>query len=72
MEVPMEDVSRNDIRTLLKTFGIQADEEIMRHLFSTRQPGTLHLRITLDDLTDYGDTPPGAPLHVEVFGDVRR
>ncbi len=68
----MEDISLNDIRTLLKTFGIQANDEIVRHLISTRHPDALHLRITLDDLTDYGDTPPDTPLHVEVFGDIRR
>ena len=68
----MEDISRNDIRTLLKTFGIQADDEIMHHLISAQYPGTLHLRITLDDLTNYGDQPPAEPLHVEVEGEIRQ
>lgn len=68
----MEEISRNDIRTLLKTFGIQADDEIMHHLISAQYKGTLHLRITLDDLTNYGDQVPEKPLHVEVEGEIRQ
>ncbi|MEM5776574.1 MAG: hypothetical protein AAGU05_16340 [Anaerolineaceae bacterium] len=68
----MEDISRNDIRILLKTFGIQADDEIMHHLLSVQHKGSLHLRITLEDLTDYGGQPPAKPLHVEVEGEIRR
>ncbi len=68
----MDNTSRDDIRRLLKSFGIQADEAIITHL--ARTPGTtpLHIRITLEDLTDYGDTPPASPLRLEVEGDIRR
>ena len=68
----MEESSRNDIRKLLKTFGIQADETIIAHL--ARNPGekSLHLRITLTDLTDYGDTTPDHPLHLEIEAEIRR
>ena len=68
----MEESSRNDIRRLLKTFGVQADELILTHLM--RNPGTtpLRIRLTLTDLTDYGDTAPIEPLHLKVEGEIRR
>jgi hypothetical protein len=68
----MEETSRNDIRKLLKTFGIQADEAIIAHL--ARNPGDkpLHLRITLTDLTDYGEMTPDHPLHLEIKGEISR
>jgi hypothetical protein len=64
--------SRDDIRRLLKGFGIAADEAIIAHL--ARSPGTrpLHLRITLQDLTDYQGAPPEPPLHLVIEGQVRR
>jgi len=67
----MEEDSRNDIRRLLKTFGVQADNEIVRHLLHNQTSGPLHLRITLDDLTDYGDQPPKDLLHIVVEGDIQ-
>ena len=67
----MEDSSRNDIRRLLKTFGIQADEMILAHLARHPGLGPLHLRVTLTDLTDYGDSPPDARLGLEIEGDIR-
>lgn len=68
----MEESSRNDIRKLLKNFGIQADEAIVAHL--ARNPGgtPLHLRLTLSDLTNYGDSLPDHSLHLEIEGEVRR
>ncbi len=68
----MEESSRNDIRRLLKSFGINADEMLLAHL--TRYPGEqpLRLRLTLTDLTDYGDNPPAEPLSLEVEGEIRR
>jgi hypothetical protein len=68
----MEDTSRGDVRKLLKTFGIQADEIIIAHM--ARNPGErpLRLRITLTDLTDYGETAPDHPLHLEIEGEIRR
>lgn len=68
----MEDQTRHDIRRLLKSFGIQADEAIVA--FISRYPGTtpLHVRITLQDLTEYGDMPLGQPLVVEVEGEISR
>lgn len=68
----MEDSSRYDIRRLLKTFGIQADEAMISHL--ARHPGIegLQIRLVLQDLTDYGDSPPDEPLHLEMEGEIRR
>ena len=67
-----EGSSRDDIRRLLKTFGVKADEAILSHL--VRAPGTtpLHLRLVLQDLTNYGEEPPAIPLEFEVEGEVRR
>lgn len=67
-----EDSSRSDIRHLLKTFGVQADEAIVAHL--ARNPGVtpLHLCLILEEKTDYGDQPSDRPLHLKVEGQVRR
>ena len=68
----MEGSSRDDIRRLLKTFGIQADESLVAHL--ARNPGDapLHGRLSLPDVTDCGERPPGEPLHLELEGRIRR
>ena len=68
----MSDATREDIRRLLKNFGIQADDAIQAYL--DRLPGgipSIHLRITLEDLTEYGDEPPVGKLHLEIEGSVR-
>lgn len=65
----MEDNARQDIRRLLKSFGIQADEAIMEHL--AQHPIPLKVRIVLEDVTEYGNTPPAHPLRVEVEGEIR-
>lgn len=68
----MEETSRDDIRRILKTFGIQADEAIVAHL--ARNPGSdpLQIRITLDDRTDYGEKAPASSLFLEIEGEIRR
>lgn len=68
----MEETSRDDIRRLLKIFGIQADEIVIAHL--ARNPGgpPLKIRLTLDDLTDYQDNPPDQELNLQVEGEIRR
>jgi hypothetical protein len=68
----MMESSRDDIRRLLKGFGIAADEAIITHLARTQSTGPLHLRITLEDLTDYPGAGPEPPLHMEIEGHVRR
>ncbi|HET7011213.1 MAG TPA: hypothetical protein VFI11_10590 [Anaerolineales bacterium] len=67
----MEETSRDDIRRLLKTFGVGADEAIIRHLERVQHPGPLHLKFVLEDLTDYG-RQSAERLHFEVKGEVRR
>lgn len=68
----MEGNGREDIRRLLKTFGIKADEIVITHL--ARDPGTMPLKIKLilEDQTDYGGNPPEVPLHLEMDGEIRR
>lgn len=68
----MDDITQRDIRSLLKTFGIQADEAINAHLARVRSGEPLLLRITLEDLTDYGDEAPAEPLRLEIEGEIRR
>ena len=67
----MSEENRKDIRMLLKRFGVQADEAIVRHLAILGDGIPLRLRCTLEDLTDYGDSPPNSPLSVVVEGEVR-
>lgn len=67
----MNDSSRSDIRSLLKTFGIQADEAIVAHLDRNPGAGPLRVQVQLTDLTDYGATPPDQPLTLIVEGTVR-
>lgn len=68
----MEESSRSDIRRLLKTFGIQADEAIIAHLAQNPSGIPLRLRITLQDITDYGDKSPDTLLGFEIEGEIRR
>jgi hypothetical protein len=68
----MDESTRNDIRKLLKIFGVQADEAISNHLEQNPGVRPLHLRITLEDLTDYGDSPPEDKLHLEIQRQIRR
>ena len=68
----MDDTSRDDVRRLLKTFGIQADEAIVAHLARNPGEGPLRVRVVLEDLTDYGASPPDRSLRMEVEGEIRR
>ncbi len=68
----MEDSSRKDIRALLKTFGVRADEAIVGHLAKHPEVKQLKLRVTLEDLTDYGTSVPSETLALEVDGEVNR
>jgi hypothetical protein len=68
----MGETSRDDIRRLLKTFGVKADEAIITHLARTPGEQPLYLRVELTDLTDYGSKPPPEPLHLEIEGAIGR
>jgi hypothetical protein len=67
-----EETIRHDIRRLLKTFGVQADEAIMRYLEHAPGDFPLRLRITLEDITDYGSNFPIEPLRMVVEDEIRR
>ncbi|HMK09693.1 MAG TPA: hypothetical protein VK449_11750 [Anaerolineales bacterium] len=68
----MESDGRDDIRKLLKTFGVKVDELVVRHLAQTSQPAALRLALILEDRTDYGATPPAERLRLEIEGEIRR
>ena len=64
--------SRDDIRSLLKEFGVRADEAIVTYLARNPNLELLQLRLTLEDLTDYGDLSPAHPLSLTVEGEISR
>lgn len=68
----MAEDSRDDIRRLLKGFGVRADGAIVTHLVQASGTQPLRLRFTLEDLTDYGGEAPPQRLHLEVEGTIRR
>ena len=68
----MESTSRDDIRRLLKMFGVRADELIVSHLARTTSAGPFRMALILEDRTDYGGKPPAEQLHLEIEGEVRR
>lgn len=68
----MGDDGRDDIRRLLKEFGVRADGAIVAHLATSPGAAPLRLRFTLEDLTDYGSPAPAQRLHLEIEGYVRR
>jgi hypothetical protein len=65
----MPSTAHDDIRRLLKEFGLTADETVSAYLIEHKPAKPLRLRIVLEDLTSY-DTPPAKALRVEVEGDV--
>lgn len=68
----MEDNSRKDIRALLKTFGVKADEAIVGHLAKNPKVNQLKLKVTLEDQTDYGAPTPSEVLGLQVDGEINR
>ena len=68
----MEDNSRKGIRALLKTFGVQADEAIVGHLARHPEVSQLKLKVTLEDVTDYGSSKPNETLSLEIDGEINR
>lgn len=67
----MESSSRDDIRKLLKTFGVKADELVIAHVARMGRSVPLRLALILEDRTDYGGSPPRQALHLEMEGEVR-
>ena len=68
----MEDSSRKDIRALLKTFGVKADEAIVGHLAKNPDVNQIKLKVTLEDVTNYGASPPSDVLSLIVDGEINR
>lgn len=68
----MGEATQNDIRKLLKRFGVKADELITQYVDSMPGDKPLQLRITLEDMTDYGEDTPDTWLYIEVEGEVQR
>jgi hypothetical protein len=67
----MEENVQNDIRKLLKTFGVKADQAIHAYLENHPDLAGVKIRIVLEDTTPYENAPADA-LHLEVEGEVRR
>lgn len=61
----------SDIRRLLKTFGVKADEAIIQHLAAHPNVNALYLRVHLEDLTEYSDSTV-KPLELSVEGGIQR
>jgi hypothetical protein len=66
----MDNDSRKDIRRILKTFGIQADEALVAHLARNPDLASLRVRITLEDMTDYGMSPPESKLALVIEDEI--
>jgi len=67
----MEEQTRYDIRMLLKSFGIQADQAITSHMAKLPAEKVVKLRITLEDQTEYDDIELRGSLRIVLEGEVR-
>ena len=68
----MEGSTRDDIRSLLKEFGVRADEAMITHLARNPDIDTLLIRLNLEDLTEYGEASPVPSLSLTVEGVIKR
>ena len=50
-----DEMCKKDIRGLLKTFGVMADEAILGHIAKNPNVNTLNFKVILEDLTKYDD-----------------
>ena len=50
-----DEMCKEDIRGLLKTFGVMADEAIVGHIAKNPNVNTLNFKVILEDLTKYDD-----------------
>ena len=67
----MEETSRDDMRRLLKAFGVKADETVIAPLARTRPNRPLRIALVLEDRTDYAGNPPSERLQLEIEGEIR-
>ena len=50
-----DEMCKKDIRGLLKTFCVMADEAIVGHIAKNPNVNTLNFKVILEDLTKYDD-----------------
>ena len=67
-----EDNSRKDIRRILKTFGIRADESMVAYLARNPEISSIQVRLTLEDMTEYSQDPPPEKLHLTIEDEINR
>ena len=51
-----DDICKKDIRGLLKTFCVMADEAIVGHIAKNPNVNSLNFKVTLEDITEYEDS----------------
>ena len=51
-----DEICKKDIRALLKTFGVMADEAIVGHIAKNPSVTSLNFKVTLEDITEYEDS----------------
>ena len=51
-----DDMCKKDIRGLLNTFGVMADEAIVGHIAKNPNVNSLNFKVTLEDITEYEDS----------------
>ena len=68
----MEDRSRKDIRRILKTFGIRADETLVGHLARNPHLSKIRVRITLEEISGYDETLDAQPIKLVIEDEIHR
>jgi hypothetical protein len=66
----MSSTSRDEIRKLLKSFGIAVDEAVIAYLAKNPEVTQLELRLILEDRTDYQGFSPTERLQYELEGTI--
>lgn len=67
----MKEETRYDIRMLLKSFGIRADQVLTAHMANIPPEKSVKVRITLEDLTEYEDSAEEDRLGFVLEGEIR-
>tara|TARA_B100000989_G_C19435830_1_gene425084 strand:- start:110 stop:319 length:210 start_codon:yes stop_codon:yes gene_type:complete len=65
-----DEMCKKDIRGLLKTFGVMADEAIVGHIAKNPDVNKLNFKITLEDITNYDDANIER-LNIEISKDIQ-
>ncbi len=67
-----QNLASEDIRKLLKQFGVKTEQAVIEYLNNHPEAGPLSLRLVVEDLTDYGEFQPTDKLRLNVEGEIRR